>query len=162
DGALAVAISLRLGVVALAERFPFPERVEPARYAALLAEIDAQLARELPMAIASARVDTLVGTAGTVTTLAALDLGLSEYNAARVHGHALTGASVARQRARLATLDLAGRAALPCLEPGRADLIVPGVAVVEATMGRLRCERLIVSDFGLREGILAELAAGEV
>jgi exopolyphosphatase/guanosine-5'-triphosphate,3'-diphosphate pyrophosphatase len=94
-----------------------------------------------------------------VTTLAALDLGLVDYDAARVQGHALTRAAIEQQRRRLSSLDLAGRAGLPCLEPGRADLIVPGVAIVEATLDRLACERLIVSDWSLREGILAELAA---
>ncbi len=162
DGALVAVASLRLGVVPLAERFPFAGPVEPARYAALRAEVSARLARELPGALTMARVDTLVGTAGTVTTLAALDLGLADYDAARVQGHVLSRAAIARQRDRLAALDVAGRAALPCLEPGRADLIVPGVAIVEATLDRLGCGGLVVSDWGLREGVLARLAAGEV
>jgi len=72
-------------------------------------------------------------------------------------GHPLTRAAIERQHRRLAALDLAGRAALPCLEPGRADLILPGLAIVEATLDRLGCERLIVSDWSLREGILAEM-----
>jgi len=162
DGRLVAAASLQLGVVPLAERFPFPGPVDPDRYRALRAEVDAQLARELPPAIATARIDTLVGTAGTVTTLAALDLGLRDYDAARVQGHALSRAAVRLQRRRLAALDLAGRVALPCLEPGRADLIVAGVAIVEATLDRWGSEQVIVSDWSLREGLLEDLAAGEV
>jgi exopolyphosphatase/guanosine-5'-triphosphate,3'-diphosphate pyrophosphatase len=162
EGVLVTAVSLQLGVVPLAERWPFPGPVDPPRYAALRADVDAQLARELPAAIATARVGMLVGTAGTVTTLAALDLGLADYDPARVQGHILTRASIERQRRRLAALDVAGRAALPCLEPGRADLVVTGVAIVEATLRRLGCEHLVVSDWSLREGILAELAAREV
>lgn len=162
DGALGALASLRLGVVPLAERFPFPGPVEAARYAALRAEVDARLARDLPPALTAAPVDALVGTAGTVTTLAALDLGLAEYDATRVQGHVLTRGAIAAQYARLAALDVAGRAALPCLEPGRADLIVPGVAIVEATLDRLGSDRLVVSDWGLREGVLADLAAREV
>ncbi|HZF04360.1 MAG TPA: hypothetical protein VE932_08525 [Patescibacteria group bacterium] len=162
EGALVASTSLRLGVVPLAERFAFHAPVDPARYAVLRAEVESQLERELPAAIATARIDALVGTAGTVTTLAALDLGLAAYDPARVQGHTLTRAAIERQRRRLAALNLAGRAALPCLEPGRADLIVPGVAIVEATLARLDCERLVVSDFSLREGVLAELAAREV
>ncbi len=92
-----------------------------------------------------------------MTTLAALDLGLAVYDAARVQGHRLTRAAIAAQLRRLGALDLAGRAALPCLEPGRADLIVPGVAIVMATMGVFGAETLVVSDWGLREGIVAEL-----
>src|SRR6266850_1499355 len=162
DGVLTAAASLRLGVVPLAERFPFPGPVEPARAAALRADVEAQLTRELPAVIATTRIDCLVGTAGTVTTLAALDLGLLDYDPARVQGHLLTRAAIERQHRRLAALDLAGRAALPCLEPGRADLILPGIAIVDATLDRLGCERLIVSDWSLREGILAEMAAREV
>jgi exopolyphosphatase / guanosine-5'-triphosphate,3'-diphosphate pyrophosphatase len=59
-------------------------------------------------------------------------------------------------------LDVAQRAALPCLEHGRADLILPGVAIVEATLDRFRRERLVVSDWSLREGLLAELAGWQV
>jgi exopolyphosphatase/guanosine-5'-triphosphate,3'-diphosphate pyrophosphatase len=162
DGVLTAAASLRLGVVPLAERFPCPDPVEPARAAALRADVEAQLGRELPAVIATAPIDRLVGTAGTVTTLAALDLGLLDYDPARVQGHLLTRAAIERQHRRLAALDLAGRAALPCLEPGRADLILPGIAIVEVTLDRLGSERLIVSDWSLREGILAEMAAREV
>jgi len=162
DGALVTAVSLRLGVVPLAERFPFPNVVEPNGYTELCATVQTQLASELPAAIATARVDALVGTAGTVTTLAALDLGLVEYDPGRVQGHVLTRAAVERQRRRLNALDVAGRAALPCLEPGRADLIVGGVAIVEATLDQLGIDRLTVSDWSLREGLVAELTAREV
>src|SRR5262249_20381382 len=142
--------------------FPFPEPVEPARYAALRADVDTQLARELPSTIARARVDTLVGTAGTVTTLAALDLRLEEYDAGRVQGHTLTRAAIDHPRRRLATPGRGGRGGVAWLEPGRADLIVAGVAIVEATLDRWRQERLIVSDSSLREGLLAEVAMREV
>jgi exopolyphosphatase/guanosine-5'-triphosphate,3'-diphosphate pyrophosphatase len=162
DGALISAVSLRLGVVPLAERYPFREPVEASCYRALEDEVADQLARELSPAIADAPVDRLVGSAGTVTTLAALDLGLAIYDASRVQGHTLTTGAIEAQRVRLAALDVAGRAALPCLEPGRADLILPGVAIVRATMTRLGCERLVVSDWGLREGILAEIVAGAI
>jgi exopolyphosphatase/guanosine-5'-triphosphate,3'-diphosphate pyrophosphatase len=157
DGAVAAATSLRLGVVPLAERYPFPKPVEWDRYGALVREIRDRLARELSPAITASPVETLVGTAGTVTTLAALDLGLDAYDAGRVQGHRLTRAAIDTQLRRLGALDLTGRAALPCLEPGRADLIVPGVAIVTATMERLAAEALVVSDWSLREGIVAEL-----
>jgi exopolyphosphatase/guanosine-5'-triphosphate,3'-diphosphate pyrophosphatase len=161
DGVLAAAVSLRLGVVALAERFPFRGPVGAAELAALADAVASQLARELPPALAGP-VDRLVGCAGTVTTLAALDLGLAAYDAARVQGHVLTRAAVETQQRRLAALDVEGRAALPCLEPGRADLILPGIAIVRATMTRLASERLVVSDWGLREGILAEMLADAI
>ena len=157
DGALVDAVSLRLGVVALTERFRFPARVDAARYAVMLDEIRAQLGAELPQSIADASIDVLVGTAGTVTTLAALDLELAAYDPARVHGHRLTRASVDRQLARLGAMTLEERGAQPCLEPGRADLIVPGTAIVVATMERMRVGALVVSEYGLREGIMDDI-----
>ena len=159
DGEVAAATSLRLGVVPLAERYPFPGPVEPARYRDLESEVRAQLAAEIPPAIARAQVSTLVGTAGTVTTLAAFDLGLDAYDAARVQGHRLTRAAVSRQLARLSALTVAGRGALPCLEPGRADVIVPGVAIAIAAMDGLGADTIVVSDWSLREGIVAERVA---
>jgi exopolyphosphatase/guanosine-5'-triphosphate,3'-diphosphate pyrophosphatase len=156
-GQVVSAVSLRLGVVPLAERHPFPRRVEPERFAALEAEVRSQLVSELPDAILRAKVPALVGTAGTVTTLAALDLGLSRYDAARVQGHAMRRAAIEGLRDRLGQLDVAGRGALPCLEPGRADLIVPGVAIVLAALDALGVATLVASDWGLREGMMTEV-----
>jgi exopolyphosphatase/guanosine-5'-triphosphate,3'-diphosphate pyrophosphatase len=146
--------SLKLGVVPLAERFPFPDRVDARRYRELYDEVRSLLARELPRAIRAARVGHLVGTAGTVTTLAALDLGLARYDPERVQGHALHRAAIERVAARLGALTVVERGALPCLEPGRADLIIPGTAIVMATLDQIGVDVLRVSDAGLREGIL--------
>jgi exopolyphosphatase/guanosine-5'-triphosphate,3'-diphosphate pyrophosphatase len=151
------SVSLRLGVVDLTERHPFAERVEPVRFRALLDEIAGRLAREVPAEIRGARVDRLVGTAGTATTLAALDLGLVTYEPGRVQGHVLTRGAVEAHLARLGALTVAERAALPCLEAGRADLIVPGTAIVLATLDLLGVPGMVVSDWGLREGILIAL-----
>ncbi len=158
DDAVRATASLRLGVVPLAERYPFPGPVDPVRYRTLRDEISGRLERELPEAIRRARIAHLVGTAGTVTTLAALDLGLAEYDAPRVQGHRLSRAAIEGLLARLGGLSVAERGALPCLEPGRADLIVPGTAIVMATLDCLGVDALVVSDDGLREGILADLA----
>jgi len=144
--------ALRLGVVDLAERYPFTGPVEWPRYRAMSTEIGERLRAELPAPLRTAGADRLVGTAGTVTTLAALDLDLRVYDAARVQGHALSRADVERLLARLAALTVDDRARLPCLEPGRADLIVAGTAIVLATLDIVRAERLVVSDWGLREG----------
>lgn len=156
DGDVLASVSLRLGVVRLTERFPFPGAVDVARYGELEHAVATQLQRELPRDITAAEVDHLVGTAGTVTALAALDLALATYQPERVQGHRLTRVAIERQLARLGALTLEGRAALPCLEPGRADLIIPGIAVVLATMAAVGTDALIVSDAGLREGVVAD------
>ena len=156
SGGVATAISLRLGVVPLSERYPFPGPVEWRRYGDMSREIRDRLGRELPPSLTGAVLGTLVGTAGTMTTLAALDLGLGDYDAGRVQGHRLTRAAIEVQLWRLGALSLKGRATLPCLEPGRADLIVPGIAIVTATIDRLGVAELVVSDWSLREGIVVE------
>jgi exopolyphosphatase/guanosine-5'-triphosphate,3'-diphosphate pyrophosphatase len=158
DGGVIASVSLSLGVVALTERFPFPGPVDRARYEAMQAEVRAQLDRELPSALGSTPVDELVGTAGTVTALAALDLDLASYDPDRVQGHRLARAAVEAQLRRLSALTVEERAELPCLERGRADLIVPGTAIVLATMDRLGRDTLLVSDAALREGMMAEAA----
>jgi exopolyphosphatase / guanosine-5'-triphosphate,3'-diphosphate pyrophosphatase len=157
DGDLLTAVSLRLGVVDLAERYPFPGPVDWARFDAMRREIDARLTTELPVAIRDARPGRLVGTAGTATTLAALDLALPAYDPGRVQGHALERPGIERLLQRLGALTVAERGALPCLEPGRADLIVAGTAIVLATLDLCAADRLVVSDWGLREGILIRL-----
>jgi exopolyphosphatase/guanosine-5'-triphosphate,3'-diphosphate pyrophosphatase len=159
-GTAVAAVSLRLGVVDLAERYPFPARVDWPRYRALQDEIAGRLARELPPAILTARPARIVGTAGTVTALAALDLGLTTYDRARIQGHTLKRTAVARLLQRLGALTAAERGALPCLEPGRADLIVPGVAVVLATLATFTAGSLVVSDAALREGVVLQLSTG--
>jgi exopolyphosphatase/guanosine-5'-triphosphate,3'-diphosphate pyrophosphatase len=157
DGRPALAKSLRLGVVSLAERFMDGGPVDWERYAQMSREVGERLERELPEGIRTSAATALVGTAGTVTTLAALDLGLARYEAARVQGHVLTREAVERQLARTGNLALHERARLPCLEIGRADVLIPGIAVCLATMAVLGFGSVIVSDWGLREGLLCEL-----
>jgi len=155
-GRVVTAISLRLGVVPLSERFPFPARVEADRYRMMESEIRHRLTDELPLAVRVSKAPHLVGTAGTVTTLAALDLGLESYDAARVQGHRLSRARLENLRDRLCALTQEERGRLPCLEPGRADLIVPGVAIVLASLEVTQTEAVVASDWGLREGIIAD------
>jgi exopolyphosphatase/guanosine-5'-triphosphate,3'-diphosphate pyrophosphatase len=156
-GAPEAAVSLRLGVVPLAEEWGESGPVRWDRFARMREAVERRLAAEVPEAIGRGGAGELVGTAGTVTTLAALDLGLAVYDAARVHGHRLARAAVERELARLGGLSVSERGRLPCLEPGRADLIIPGIAICLAALARFGRDHLVVSDRGLREGIVCEL-----
>jgi exopolyphosphatase / guanosine-5'-triphosphate,3'-diphosphate pyrophosphatase len=158
-GTCVALLSLRLGVVELAERFLDPGPVDREQYRAMSAEIEARLAAGLTRDVLHHGAHTLVGSAGTVTTLAALDQGLEAYDADRVHGHRLTREAIETLQARLGALGFEERAALPCLEPGRADLIVPGSAICLAIMDALEFKDMVVSDRALREGILCEILA---
>ena len=96
----------------------------------------------------------MVGTSGTVTTLAGVLLDLPRYDRARVDGVSLSFADIGAVSRRLAGLDCAGRAAYPCIGPERADLVVAGCAVLEAICTAWPVGRLRVADRGLRDGML--------
>ncbi|MBI3030072.1 MAG: Ppx/GppA family phosphatase [Candidatus Rokubacteria bacterium] len=151
---VAAAVSLPLGVVPLAERHGTGGPVDWSRYADMEREIRSGLTAGLTAFAAGVRPDHLVGTAGSVTTLAALDQELPAYDPARVHGYLLERLRIERLLKRLGALPAAARATLPCLEPGRADLIIPGIAICLAVMDRFGASAVSVSDSGLREGIL--------
>ncbi len=106
--------------------------------------------------VAQGRVQML-GTSGTVTTLAGIHLGLRRYERARVDGSFLTFEAVEAMHARLAAMDHAARVAHPCIGPERADLVLAGCAILEAICAAWPVGRLRVADRGVREGILLGL-----
>jgi exopolyphosphatase / guanosine-5'-triphosphate,3'-diphosphate pyrophosphatase len=107
------------------------------------------------------RPDAMVGIAGTVTTLCAVALGLKTYDAAVVHGHRLSQAEVLRTIGLLCGVPLEERKRLPGIEPGRADVIFAGAAILERIMGHFGATEVIVSDQGVRWGLIwRELGAG--
>jgi exopolyphosphatase/guanosine-5'-triphosphate,3'-diphosphate pyrophosphatase len=101
----------------------------------------------------------LLGTSGTVTTLAGISLGLARYSRAQVDASWHRCEDILRVIAQLVDLDLKGRAAVGCVGRDRADLIVPGCAIFAAILELWPCAQLRVADRGLREGILRELIA---
>jgi exopolyphosphatase/guanosine-5'-triphosphate,3'-diphosphate pyrophosphatase len=101
-----------------------------------------------------------VGVAGTVTTLAALDLDLQEYDGARVDGHRLSRDAARTQLGRLAALPLEERRRVPALEPERAPVIVAGGAILLATLERYALAEIRVSERDILDGIA--LAAAEL
>lgn len=98
----------------------------------------------------------LIGTAGTITTLAAVDLNLEEYDPAKVTGHVLTRDMVDKLLARLTGLSKENRKLVVGLEPGREDIIVSGTLLLGALMDAAGAESIMVCDSGLREGNLLD------
>ena len=101
----------------------------------------------------------MLGTSGTVTTLAGIHLRLPRYDRRRVDGTWLTGIQVAELVGTLVAMDYEARVANPCIGRERADLVLAGCAILEAFRRRWPCDRLRVADRGLREGVLVELMA---
>jgi exopolyphosphatase/guanosine-5'-triphosphate,3'-diphosphate pyrophosphatase len=96
----------------------------------------------------------LVGVAGTITTLACLDAGLEKYDAEYLHLRTLSLEHVRELVARLSALTTAERAALPCLQAGRAPVIVGGAVIVQAAMETLGYDHLTVSERDLLDGLV--------
>ena len=149
------AVSLDFGSVRLYERHvrhdpPLPEE---------MARVAADVERALLNAPAPRAAQTLVGVAGTVTTLAAIELGLVEYESARVHGYRLSASGVVALTARLAALDVNARRALAGLEPKRADVIPVGAEIVHRVMAFAGVDSLVTSDRGVRWGLAERLAS---
>jgi exopolyphosphatase/guanosine-5'-triphosphate,3'-diphosphate pyrophosphatase len=119
---------------------------------------------EATIALLAAQVDVhpraAIGVAGTVTTLAALDLGLHEYDSARVHGHVLSRQAARAQLHRLAALPIDERRRVPALEPERAPVIVAGAAILVATLDHFGLNAVTVSERDILDGIA--LAAAEL
>ena len=127
--------SLDVGCVRMTERFG--EDVE---------EIRAHVRRLLPQA----RPERAVGVAGTVTTIAALDLGLDRYAPERIHGHVISREAVVEQTARLAAMTVEERAEI--VEPGRAPVIVAGAAILSEVLDTYEIDAIQASERDILHG----------
>ena len=126
----------------------FAERIAPVRDAATEASAQSD-AQASPM--------RLLGTSGTVTTLASLHLQLPQYDRSAVDGLIVPAQSMRAISARLSSLSLAERREVPCIGRERADLVVAGCAILEAILDLWPATRLAVADRGIREGLLRSL-----
>lgn len=145
------AVSLQLGGVRLTERFLHSDPPIAAEIEMCAAHVRSLLPPLAPRAA--------IGVAGTVTTLAALDLALDTYDPTRVHGHTIMRVAVEEWTARLLTLKVSERRALPCMEYGRAPVIAGGLVVLRETLRAYALDGVRASERDLLDGA-ALLAAG--
>jgi exopolyphosphatase/guanosine-5'-triphosphate,3'-diphosphate pyrophosphatase len=151
--------SLPLGCVRQTERHLVGDPTAAEELARCARDAATVLAERVPDWVRDS-VTTAIGVAGTVTTLAALDLGLEEYDPDRVHGHRVPRASVERELTRLAALPVAERRRVPSLEPERAPVIVAGIAVLRAVLDHFGLGGIEASERDILHG--AALAAAEL
>ena len=160
-GDVSAAVSLDIGSVRLTERCLRSDPPAPAEIDELVAQVDAVLRPALET-MDLARVATLVGTAGTVTTVAAHALGLASYERARVHLSLVAVPDLLTACADLAAMPRERRAALGFMHPGRVDVIAAGVLVwrrvVELVAGRSGVGAAITSEHDILDGIALSLA----
>jgi exopolyphosphatase/guanosine-5'-triphosphate,3'-diphosphate pyrophosphatase len=148
-----------VGVVKLAERHGGRELAAKSFTAmrSELAEMFAVMRAELGPDVFNSERYHLLGTSGTLTTLAGIKLGLKRYERSRIDGQWLQRDEILKITDLIVTRDFPGRAAIPCIGTDRADLILPGCAILDAIMENWPCATLRVADRGLREGILIAL-----
>lgn len=147
--------SVPLGSVRMSERHLRSDPPAAGEVDALFEDIDGVLGRlDLPAGVC------VVGTAGTATSIASVELALPTYDAGRVQGLTLSIDAVDRQLARYLSLSVSERRSLPGLEPQRADVIAAGVAIFARLLHRVQATRFLISDRGVRWGLAHELAAG--
>ena len=142
--------SLDIGSVRLTERHLHDDPPTAEQVAALRADVDAALDGGV-VDPASAR--TVVGVAGTVTTVAAGALALPAYDRARIHLARLSRENVAATVDALVAMTVAERRALGYMHPGRADVIGAGALILEGVMERTSVEELVVSESDILDGI---------
>lgn len=160
---LLASASLPLGVVSFAERFG-GRRVKAEAYRAMVAEVRAAFAPFearycLSQAIANGEVQML-GTSGTVTTLAGVHYDLRRYERDKVDGQELDFDAVRDTVRRIRAMGYEERLRNPCIGQNRADLVVAGCAILEGICTLWPVGRLRVADRGIREGILMSLMSG--
>jgi exopolyphosphatase/guanosine-5'-triphosphate,3'-diphosphate pyrophosphatase len=153
------AVSVDIGCVRMTERHLRGDPPTPAEVAAARADIGAALdVVAAKIAVADAR--TLVGLAGSVTTVAALALGLEAYDPGLIHHARIGAAAVQEQTARLLAMPQSGRARLGVMHPGRVDVIGGGALVLEAIMTRFGFTEVLASEHDILDGIAWSLALG--
>jgi exopolyphosphatase / guanosine-5'-triphosphate,3'-diphosphate pyrophosphatase len=155
-GAVRFRKSFDIGSVRLTERHVVSDPPTAAEQTAVQAAIDGTFA-ELPPPPAGARV---CGIAGTVTTVCAVARRVSPYDPKRIHGQVLRLDEVRLARELFFSMALADRRVLPGMQEKRADVIPAGALILERAMARLSANEVIVSDRGVRWGLLYERFGG--
>lgn len=154
-------LSVPIGVVTLAERFPEGDQPTEAWYRQMVEAVKSHItafdrADALREVFQSDQAH-LIGTSGAITSLAGLHLNLPRYDRNRVDGIWMRRADCEATADRLRAMTAAQRAQEPCIGPDRADLVLAGAAILQAVQEVWPCNRVRVADRGLREGLLLSL-----
>jgi exopolyphosphatase/guanosine-5'-triphosphate,3'-diphosphate pyrophosphatase len=149
--------SVDIGCVRMTERHLAGDPPTPDQVAAARSDIEAAIARAgATVPLGAAR--TLVGLAGTVTTVAAMALGLPRYDPGRIHHSRVAAADVHRISDELLAMTTAQRAALPVMVPGRQDVIAAGALVLSRIVAATAAAEVLVSEHDILDGVVWALA----
>lgn len=148
-------VGLQMGVVHLTERHIKSDPVNSEELESLKAEVDEKL-EKVKEEIGREQDFTLIGTAGTPTQFAALDLELVPYDPVAVNGYKMSFSRVKKIFDDLKSKTTSERKAICAMESGREDLIIAGGVILLETMKLFNKDEITISDFGLREGIIVD------
>jgi exopolyphosphatase/guanosine-5'-triphosphate,3'-diphosphate pyrophosphatase len=146
------ALSVDVGCVRMTERHLRDDPATADQVAAATRDIDAAIDRAAE-AVPLADAKSLIGLAGSVTTVAAIALGLDEYDSARIHRSRIPAAQVHEIAARLLAMPRAERAKLGVMHPGRVDVIGAGALVLDRIVRRTGVDEVVVSEHDILDGI---------
>ncbi len=150
--------SVNIGCVRLTERHLRDDPPTPEQIAAAEADVRSAL-QEVRQTVPVEQAATLVGVAGTVTTMAAIALDLPEYDSDRIHGTVMTRQTVGQVADRLLAMNHAERAALPVMHPGRVDVIGGGALVLRVIVDSLAMAEVVTSEHDILDGIAWSLVS---
>ena len=159
DGRVTAAVSVDIGCVRLTERHLRDDPPTAAQISAARADVAAALS-VVEGKVPVSRARTLVGLAGSVTTVVALALGMRGYDPALIHHARASQQAVSEQTSGLLAQTRAARARLPVMHPGRVDVIGGGALVLEAIMTRFGFAEVLASEHDILDGIAWSLGAG--
>jgi exopolyphosphatase/guanosine-5'-triphosphate,3'-diphosphate pyrophosphatase len=146
--------TIPIGVVNLLEGYVKNDPPHPDELKALEGYSERHI-DEIKNKVITKDIRTLIGTGGSVTTLASIDLSLNRYEPELIHGHRLKRKRLEDMRDLLVTVPISLRRGIKGLDAERADLIIPGIILTIKIMDIYRFDELIVSDYGLLEGLLS-------
>jgi exopolyphosphatase/guanosine-5'-triphosphate,3'-diphosphate pyrophosphatase len=159
DGGPTAVHSLDIGCVRVTERFLHSDPPRPDELAAAR-EFTGELIREvIETEPQYTKAATLVGLAGTVSCLSAVDQGIDGYDRGKLHHHLLTAQSVTRMLESLSSVTTAARRLIPGVEPGRADVIVAGTLILHEVMKAFGFDSCLTSEADILDGLVISAAA---
>lgn len=145
--------SYKIGVVKLTDMFDMKDGA-----AANLESCAKYVADFFKIAAVPQNIDTLIGTAGTAASLAAISMGLTTYEPSKINGYSITKNEISEILNTIVNTPYSKRILIKGLEKGREDLMIPGILITLEAMKKARFETLVVSDYGLREGAVVVAA----
>lgn len=149
-------ISVPMGVVKLAERYDFSGVLDMEKMNRMRIPLFGVLSEVV--SYLGCKPDEIIGSAGTPTTLAAIEMHMENYDQIKVNGFKITKPQIEAILNRLCAMTAEERLLVPGMEAGRQEVLIPGILITLELMSMLGMETLTVSDFGLREGLALAVA----